>query len=313
VTVGGDPPPLHRDALAADDMVAGLLRRTTFPPAGSPVACAVSGGADSLALLVLAVAAGLEVTAWHVDHRLRPTSSADAAVVRAAAARLGAGFRLVTVDVAAGPNLEARARDARRAALPVDVLTGHTTDDQAETVLLNLLRGAGFDGLAGMRPDRHPLLGVRRRETEALCARLGFEPVRDETNTSPRFRRNRVRHEVLPLLDEVAERDVALVLSRQAGILRDDTELLDRLALALDPTDARALAAAEPALARRAIRRWLSADHPPAAAAVDRVLRVARGEAIACEIGDGRRVRRSGQRLHLDTTVAEAGRAGRDG
>src|SRR5438876_376086 len=153
-----------------------LLARCTFPPAGVPVTCAVSGGADSLALLVLAVAAGCTATAVHVDHGLRPGSADEADVVRDAAARYRAGFRSERVHVAAGPNLEARAREARFAVLPPDVLTGHTADDQAETILLNLLRGAGRGGLTGMGPGRHPLLRVRRRETRALCAAEGLVP-----------------------------------------------------------------------------------------------------------------------------------------
>src|SRR5436190_5711991 len=157
-----------------------LLARCRFPPASSPVVCAVSGGADSLALLVLACAAGLAVTAVHVDHGLRPGSADEAGVVAEAAARFGAEFRSERVTVAEGPNLEARARDARYAVLSVDVLTGHTSDDQAETVLVNLLRGAALDGLAGMRDDgRRPILALRRSETAGLCAALGLEPVAD--------------------------------------------------------------------------------------------------------------------------------------
>ena len=94
--------------------------------------------------------------------------------------------------------LEARAREARYDALPRDVLTGHTADDQAETVLLNLLRGAGTAGLAGIRRDRRPLLDLRRAETAALCAELGLSPVVDPTNASPAWRRNRVRRELRP-------------------------------------------------------------------------------------------------------------------
>ena len=140
-------------------LVPDLLSRCTFPPAGAPLACAVSGGADSLALLVLAAAAGCDVTAIHVDHGLRAGSAAEAEVVRGAAARFGARFESHRVSVRSGPNLEARARAARFAALPADVATGHTMDDQAETILINLLRGAGADGLAGMEPGgRHPLL-----------------------------------------------------------------------------------------------------------------------------------------------------------
>ena len=282
-----------------------LLRRCAFPPAGTAVTCAVSGGADSLALLVLAVAAGCRATAVHVDHGLRPGSTAEAEVVRAAATRVGAGFRSERVEVAPGPNLEARARAARYAVLPPDVLTGHTADDQAETVLLNLLRGAGLDGLAGMAAGeggRHPILALRRRETVELCRAVGLEPVADPSNDDPRHRRNRVRHELLPLLDAIAERDVAAVLARQAGLLREEAALLDALAAALDPTDAPALAAAPVPLARRAVRRWLTAgcDHPPDSASVERVLAVARGDVRAAEVDGGRRVARTRQRLRIE-------------
>jgi tRNA(Ile)-lysidine synthase len=281
---------------------ADLLARCSFPAPGTSVTCAVSGGADSLALLVLAVDAGCEVTALHVDHGLRPGSAREAEVVAAVATRFGASFRGLTVAVRPGADLEARARRARYDALPAGVLTGHTADDQAETVLLNLLRGAGLDGLAGFDPARRPLRGLRRRETHKLCADLGIQPVHDPSNDDPRFRRNRVRHELLPLLDAIAERDVAGVIARQADNLRADAALLDELSRSVDPTDARALAAAPAPLAARAVRRWLRGGpelHPPDAATVARVLAVARGEAVACDVGGGRAVRRHAQRLYV--------------
>lgn len=258
----------------------------------------MSGGADSLALLVLAVEAGCEVTAVHVDHGLRLDSAREADVVAGAAARFGARFEARRVEVAPGPNLEARAREARYAVLPKDAATGHTLDDQAETILLNLLRGAGADGLVAMQPGpRKPLLRLRRSETRALCEALGLAAVEDPSNADPAFRRNRVRHEVLPLLNDVAGRDVAPVLARQAELLRDEVGVLDALAAEIDPCDCRALAAAPVALARRAVRRLLTGDHPPDAAAVERVLAVARGEAVACEVAPGLRVARSRNRL----------------
>jgi tRNA(Ile)-lysidine synthase len=274
-----------------------MLERCTFP--AGDVTCAVSGGADSLALLVLAVRAGCRVTAVHVDHGLRPGSAAEAGVVRAAAERYGAAFRAETVDVGPGPNLEARARAARYAVLPPDVLTGHTADDQAETVLLNLLRGAGLDGLAGMRSGgTHPILALRRAETEALCRDEGLTPLVDPTNADPAHRRNRVRHELIPLLNDIAQRDVVPILARQAALLRDEADALDDSGL--DPTDARALAAAPPALARRALRRWLTTDHPPDAATVERVMAVARNQALATDVGAGRSVRRTNNVLRLE-------------
>ncbi len=284
-------------------MVPRLLRRCDFPAPDVSVSCAVSGGADSLALLVLAVAARCRVTAIHVDHGLRPGSGGEADVVADAAKRLGADFRAVRVEVGAGANLEARARSARYAALPSDVLTGHTADDLAETVLLNLLRGAGLDGLAGFSPTRRPIRRLRRQETEAVCREAKLEPVHDPSNADPTHRRNRIRHELLPLLDDIAERDVAVVIARQADHLADDAALLDALVGALDATDARALAAAPEPLARRAIRRWLRSgaeQHPPDAATVERVLAVATGAAVACEVGGGRSVRRSKGRLTLE-------------
>ncbi len=289
--------------MSADPLVAELLAKCGFPAPGSSATVAVSGGADSLALLVLATAAGLEVTAVHVDHGARPGSASEAHLVEEVAERFGAKFRSEAVVVEPGPNFEARARAARYGVLPADVLTGHTADDQAETVLLNLMRGAALDGLAGMRTERRPLLGLRRRETEALCHHLGLVPFEDPTNTDPRFRRNRVRHELLPLLDDIAEREVALVLARQAGLLREVADHLDAEASSLDATDARALNAAPAAVARVAVRRWISEtiglEHPVDAAAVARVLEVASGRTKAADVVGGWEVRRTESRLRL--------------
>jgi tRNA(Ile)-lysidine synthase len=302
------PPPSDDSATGANAVVtpAALLGRCTFPAAGTPVVCGVSGGADSLALLVLARAAGCLVTAVHVDHGLRPGSRAEAAAVLAAAERLGAAAETRRVTIRPGPNLDARARQARLEALGPGALLGHTADDQAETILLNLMRGSGLDGLAGMRPGCHPLLAIRRWETHWLCEHLGLQPLQDPSNQDPTHRRNRVRHEVLPLLDRVAQRDVAAVVAGQAAVLRDDAELLDQLAAALDPTDARSLAAAPVALARRAVRRWLARPYPPDSATVERVLAVARGEARGTDLPGGRHLRRSGGRLLVEppTTLA---------
>jgi tRNA(Ile)-lysidine synthase len=277
-----------------------LLARCTFPVPGTKVTCAVSGGADSMSLMALAVAAGCVVAVVHVDHGLRPGSGNEAEVVAAAAARFGATFHSETIVVPAGPNLEARARDARYAVLPDDIMTGHTADDQAETVLINLMRGASSTGLAAMRPGpRRPILGLRRAETVRLSEALGITTVEDLSNRDPIFLRNRVRHELLPVMNQLAGRDLVPVLTRQADLLRDDSDLLDELAAALDPTDAKQLSAAPLPLARRAVRRWLTTDHPPDAATVERVLRVAGGQATGCDLGAGRRIERSHQRLQL--------------
>ncbi len=281
-------------------LVQSLLARCAALQPQRIAVCAVSGGPDSMALLALAATAGCVVTAVHVDHGLRAGSAHDAVLVEKAAERFGATFVAHTVDVAPGPNLEARARAARYAVLGPHALTGHTMDDQAETMLLNLMRGGSMSGLAGMRPDRHPLLALRRVETHELCRTLSLDVVHDPSNASPAHRRNRVRAELLPLFDDVAQRDVAAVLARQAELWRADADLLDAMAAAIDPTDARALASAPIALARRAVRRWLTGEHPPDSATVERVLAVARGDAVACETNDGRRINRHRQHLSLE-------------
>jgi len=287
---------------SSDDLLDALVIRCAFPRPGALVDVAFSGGPDSTALIALATHAGLRVTAWHVDHRLRPESAADAERAAAIAEQLGARFQLQVADLDDGPNLEARARSARRSLLPDDAMTGHTADDQAETLLLALLRGSGATGLAAMRPGpTHPILGLRRHETLAVCEKLGLSPLTDPSNVDPRFRRNRLRHEVVPLLDDVAERDVAPLLARAADLVRDDDDLLESLAAGIVPTDVAALRDAPLPLARRALRRWLTIDgYPPDAAAIERVLAVVRHEAAACEVGGGRRVSRSEGRLRVE-------------
>jgi tRNA(Ile)-lysidine synthase len=180
------------------------------------------------------------------------------------------------------------------------VLTGHTADDQAETVLINLMRGAGTEGLSGMRyTHSKPILHLRRHETEALCSAFDIDLVEDSSNSDPRFQRNRVRHELLPLLNSIAQRDVAHLIARESQLIGDDEKFLQDLASVIDVLDAPALAAAPLPLARRAIRMWLANPYPPDAATVERVLEVARGIHPGCEIGGGKQVRRSNQRLRL--------------
>ncbi len=295
-------PPSPAD-LSDDPGIAALLARCTFPAPGAALVCGVSGGPDSLALLVLAVASGCAVTAVHVDHGLRAGSAEEAGVVAGAARRFGAAFRSARVELEDGPNLEARARAARLGALGPGAATGHTADDQAETVLANLLRGAGVDGLAGMRRGTtHPLLGLRRAETAALCDRLGLVAVRDPSNEDPRFVRSRIRAELLPLCAAIAGRDVVPVLARQADLLAGDADALAALASLVDPADRRAVAGAPEPMARRAVRAWLTGEdpHPPPLDAVERVLEVARAERLATEVAGGRRVSRKDGRLVIE-------------
>jgi tRNA(Ile)-lysidine synthase len=178
--------------------------------------------------------------------------------------------------------------------------------------MLNLLRGSGLDGLRGMRAEggglrhvRRPILQLRRTETAGLVQSLGLAVVTDPSNHELRFRRNRVRHEVLPLLAEVSGRDPVPLLAGTAALLAEDGDLLADLALGLDPTDTRALRAAPRPLANRALRAWLRQDegverHPPSHDEIERAWAVVMGEARACELAGGRRLSRHGGRLRLD-------------
>ncbi|GAY08765.1 tRNA lysidine(34) synthetase TilS [Pseudonocardia sp. N23] len=244
--------------------------------AAAPVVVGCSGGADSLAL-TLAAAAELpgRVHAAIVDHALQDGSAARSAAVAAALAGHGVTATVHAVVVDGPGGTEAAARRARYAALRAarpdphsPVLLAHTLDDQAETVLLGLGRGSGPRSIAGMRtwdaPWVRPLLDVRRGVTRAACAELGVRVWNDPHNDDPRFTRVRLRHEVLPLLEDVLAGGVAEALARTAAQLRDDGEALDALAdrareAAADGPDLHAAPLAEvaPAVRRRVLRAWL--------------------------------------------------------
>jgi tRNA(Ile)-lysidine synthase len=254
--------------------------RSLLDDAGSPerVAVAVSGGADSLALAAataqLADRRGLSVLGLVVDHRLQDASAEVAASAAKQLHGLGlSSVRVLEIDVAGPGGPEAAARKARYAALRAAapdtlVLLGHTRDDQAETVLLGLGRGSGPRSIAGMRridpPWGRPLLDLPRTTTAEACAALDLDPWQDPHNTDPAFTRVRLRHEVLPLLEDVLRGGVAGALARTAAQLREDVEALDELAArvlehvlrdqVLDVTE---LAGEPPALRRRVLRRWL--------------------------------------------------------
>ena len=278
------------------NLMSELQGRSLFPISGTKVDCAVSGGADSLALLLLAVNADLKVTAWHVDHGLRETSNDEGEMVFKVASDLGVKARRIKAFVEDGPNLEARARDARIKVLPPQVLTGHTADDQAETVIMNLLRGSGVQGSAGIgEPHRRPILGLRRSETKALCLLEKLDPVNDPMNFDPRFTRNRVRNEVIPLLAEVAGRDPVPLLARYANLAGEASGILGDLVKDLDITDVRSVDDNSDHLVKFAIQEWLSdkIGLPPDSSSINRVLQIVRGEIKGTEIPGGFRVDRS--------------------
>jgi len=296
-----------------------LLAGLENPPGGG-LLVALSGGADS------AVAAWAAATlrpgtarALHVHHG---TEAADelAAAAEGIANSLGLAFEIVAVSVPSGASWEARARDARWDALfakaePADtVVTGHHRDDLAETTLGNLLRGAGAAGLAAMAIPRadiwRPLIEVGRDDVRAIAAELGLPFVDDPTNDDSAFTRNRLRHDVMPLLTEVAPQ-TAQSLARTARILAADDEVLEIAATAAAITEdawggfavgAALVQTASRPVATRMVRRLLRAANPPYAGSsedVATVLAVSAGTVAAGEVTGGLRIEREGPLLVL--------------
>lgn len=220
-------------------------------PEGATVVVALSGGADSLALAAAtafeARTRGIGVLSATVDHGLQDGSADAAASASRKAEALGIRAVTARVDVADGADgPEAAARDARYAALrdiaareqAAAILLGHTLDDQAETVLLGLARGAGATSLQGMAARREdadgavwlrPMLGVRRATTEAFCAASDLDPWHDPHNSESRFARVRARETVLPVLERELGPGVAEALARTAEQLREDAEAFDEM------------------------------------------------------------------------------------
>lgn len=221
-----DPEPL------ASRVAAYIAEHALLEP-GERVLALVSGGADSACAWGIVRELGYDVEALHVEHGLR---GADGLADAAHCAGLGA--TVVAVDVEDGPNLEARAREARYAAAREHagerpIVTGHTLSDQAETVLYRLVSSSGARAIRAMRPAAggivRPLLCATARDTRAWCAEHGIEPREDRTNADERLRRNLIRREVMPALTRVhpgAERNLA----RTAELLGELDELLRELA-----------------------------------------------------------------------------------
>src|SRR5215207_4169797 len=199
----------------------------------------VSGGPDSVALLRVLLVLGGEPAVLHVDHGLRGDESReDAEFVRALCERLGVRNEVRRLQLAEGPNLQERARDERyRLAEEVadglglqTIAAGHTADDVAETVLLNLARGAGLRGLSGIPPVRgrlvRPLIRHRGSDVLRYLEHLGQPYRTDPTNLAPKYARNRVRLEVLPILEELYP-GASGNIARGAALLREDLEVLE--------------------------------------------------------------------------------------
>lgn len=296
----------------------------------------VSGGADSVALLRALLAAGREVAVVHVHHGLRgEEADADEAFVRTLCERLGVPYECRRVEVPQSAGVEVAGRRARYAALAEAaerhgaswVATAHTADDQAETILHRLIRGAGLTGLRGMPAERplplpaggkvslvRPLLTVRRQQVCAYLRQLGQEFREDSSNRDPRFTRNRIRNVLLPLLESFNPR-VVEALHRLGEQVAEAEALLEKLgqellARAEKPRagakvilEAAVLEAAEPFVQRRALRSlWRREGWPLAEMDYDawrRVAELCRRDNAAGDFPGGVHLRRRGRVVQL--------------
>jgi len=326
------------------DRVRRTVRSHGLVEAGGRVIGALSGGSDSVALVLLLKAldeAGdlALVGVAHLNHRLRESAARDEQFCRDLATRLAIPIDVDSVDVAdlaarRGVSIEVAGRDARYAFLAQAarraeadrVAVGHTRDDQAETFLLRLFRGAGARGLSAIRPRNgviiRPLLDVGRAELRAFLAAQGVSYCEDETNADLDNPRNRIRHELVPYLRDHFAPDLTAVLARAAAIARDEAEWLEGQAIesarkivlssgGSPQLDVDGLLALHPAVARRVVQqvlaefaggRFVGFDH------VEAVLALARGAGPRQVDLPGQRAVRAGGRIRLALEPAREGR-----
>ena len=295
-------------------LVTEMRKRVVFPP--GPLVIALSGGADSAAAAWLLTREERTVRAVHVNHSL-PHSSRMAEAARGISTKLGMDL----AEVAIHPTAESEdaMRTARYRALAdhsgpdESVITAHTADDQAETVLHNLLRGAGLDGMAGIPPRRgrfhRPLLGVWRSETREMATLSGLPWDDDPQNDDPRFLRNRIRRRLIPQLEAEYQPRLREGLVRMSALAGADLSHLESLA-ARTPIRTSAdgtvelscarLADLPPPISSRVVRqalRRVRGPHAGSEAEVQRALEVARGKTRRAELQGGVTVIRSGDRL----------------
>jgi len=267
--------------------VSGLVR------AGEPLLVMLSGGADSVCLLDVALRLGADVTALHVNYGLRDEAEDDEEHCRAVCARLGVELIVERASLPDAGNLHAHAREARyRLAerhTAGDYAAAHTVSDQAETVLYRLAVSPGRRALLGMEPRRgrlvRPLLGATRAETEAHCRARGLEWREDLSNRDPRFARARVRHGLLAALRKIAP-GADRTIAETAAQLREESQVLDQAVgeaierLGGGPAvEATALVELGPGLARLVLRRLAEretgAPRPLSRGDVDTILALA--------------------------------------
>lgn len=303
------------DRLTPDQLAAEVV---DLLPEG-PLVVALGGGADSAVAAWVAATYG-DARGVFIQHNLDSSAALEQAA-REITHRLGIDISAIEAPVGLGPSLESRARDIRWAAISTatepgeTIVTGHTQDDQAETMLMNLMRGSGSAGLAGMLRSRpgvaRPLLGYSRADIRFIAEELELPFTDDPSNADLRFLRNRVRLELIPDLDRNYRPGVRSTLARSGSIAAADDEEIERLADAIPIIEegsvvmipSAPLATASRPIATRAVRRALRRLLEPYAgseADVEAVLGVAHGGSVAATITGSLAVLREGPFVVID-------------
>lgn len=289
------------------ELIASTLAKLELPDGSITVG--LSGGADSAALAYLAIETGADVHLVHVHHGYAASDSlAEAAGV--IADRLDLSLEIVRVEVEPGPSPEGQARHARYEvfhSIEGPVVTAHTREDSVETMLINLIRGTGVDGLSGIpyhRPPNvyRPILEITRSETRELAELAGLGFLDDPMNADVDLTRNRVRYQIIPQMRELNPR-VEEAMARTARSLRADSDFLEAQT---PPAAGNAISVGlvttlPPTLADRLLRRWLTGqDVAVSSHLLERVWSVARGDARGQDLEGGRRVTRDRAVLRLE-------------
>ncbi len=288
------------------------------PLAKQKVLVACSGGADSIALAIVMRAWDIDFALAYIEHGLNPQTAECEVLVKNLANNLAVPFVTAHLDMSENntkSNIEATARSLRYSALEQlrithgynKIVTAHHLDDCAETFLINLVRGGG-SGMSSLAKERgnivRPLLDWRKTELVELVESVGLEYFSDPMNDDPRFVRNRMRNEVLPLLNDIAQRDVTPLIARAAEHLRSDSEFLASSAVALWPKgepSTRTLMELDPVLRVHALRAWITGN-PPSNEEMERILDVAEHTITSTQISGHRTIWRSGAVLYQDVT-----------
>ncbi len=286
------------------------------------VLIACSGGADSVGLAILGKVFDIEFGLAYIDHGINIQTRNSEVIVKEIANLCDVPFFTYYLDMSeknmVTSNVEANARQERYIALEeirsihgYDIVaTAHHMDDYAETYLINLIRGSGSGG-ASLEAQRNnlvrPILHWRKSDLVELVQQCGLTHYEDKMNLDPRFVRNRIRNEVMELLDDIAGRDVTPLIARAAGNIARDTKFLARFASSQWPKgQARThdLVSLDPVLQVHALREWIG-GYPPSTDEMDRILAVARHEILSTQISGNRTIRRSGAILYQDITLID--------